>query len=90
MTSFFHVGTGPFYIKALALRGTLYTLISKVDEAVHDLTQVINAADNNVSTKVDMQPDRSPVTLFGNEVIVMNMSVFHTSSCLPIMPYAAL
>ncbi|PFX33618.1 mitochondrial import receptor subunit TOM70-like [Stylophora pistillata] len=45
-------GTGPLYIKALALRGTLYTLISKVDEAVHDLTQVINADDNNVSTKL--------------------------------------
>ena len=39
-------------MKAFALRGTLFTLISKVDEAVRDLTQVINADDENVSTKV--------------------------------------
>ena len=47
------VGPGPLYIKAFALRGTLYTLISKVDEAVRDLTQVINAEDGHASTKVD-------------------------------------
>ena len=56
MASFFHLGIGPLYIKALALRGTLYTLISKVDEAIHDLSQVINADDKTVSTKVDFQP----------------------------------
>ena len=49
----FVVGPGPLYIKAFALRGTLYTLISKVDEAVHDLTQVINSDDEQASTKVD-------------------------------------
>ena len=52
----FHLGIGPLYIKALALRGTLYTLISKVDEAIHDLSQVINADDKTISTKVDFQP----------------------------------
>ena len=51
-----HLGIGPLYIKALALRGTLYTLISKVDEAIHDLSQVINADDKTISTKVDFQP----------------------------------
>ena len=56
MASFFHLGFGPLYIKALALRGTLYTLISKVDEAIHDLSQVINADDKTISTKVDFQP----------------------------------
>ena len=56
MASFFHLGIGPLYIKALALRGTLYTLISKVDEAIHDLSQVINADDKTISTKVDFQP----------------------------------
>lgn len=45
-------GIGPLYIKALALRGTLYTLISKVDEAIHDLSQVINADDKTISTKL--------------------------------------
>ncbi|KAJ7378009.1 Mitochondrial import receptor subunit TOM70 [Desmophyllum pertusum] len=45
-------GTGPLYFKAFALRGTLYTLLSKVDEAVHDLTQVINADDEKTSTKL--------------------------------------
>ena len=45
-------GPGPLYIKAFALRGTLYTLISKVDEAVKDLTQVIDAGDKESSTKV--------------------------------------
>ena len=53
VTFFFHVGTGPLYIKAFALRGTLYTLISEVDEAIHDLTQVVNADDEKVSIKVD-------------------------------------
>ena len=45
-------GPGPFFEKAFALRGTLYTLISKVDEAIKDLTQVIDADDKNVSVKV--------------------------------------
>ena len=53
MTTLFCVGTGPLYFKAFALRGTLYTLLSKVDEAVHDLTQVINADDEKTSTKVE-------------------------------------
>lgn len=48
----FVLGPGPLYIKAFALRGTLYTLISKVDEAVRDLTLVINAEDEQASTKV--------------------------------------
>ena len=48
----FVLGPGPLYIKACALRGTLYTLISKVDEAVRDLTLVINAEDQQASTKV--------------------------------------
>ena len=48
----FVLGPGPLYIKAFALRGTLYTLISKVDDAVRDLTQVINAEDEQASTKV--------------------------------------
>ena len=45
-------GPGPFFVKAFALRGTLYTLISKVDDAIKDLTQVIDADDKNVSVKV--------------------------------------
>ena len=45
-------GPGPFFVKAFALRGTLYTLISKADEAIKDLTQVIDADDMNVSVKV--------------------------------------
>ena len=48
----FVLGPGPLYIKAFALRGTLYTLISKVDDAVRDLTLVINAGDEQASTKV--------------------------------------
>lgn len=46
------LGPGPLYLKAFALRGTLYTLISKVDEAIRDLTQVIDAEDEQVSTKL--------------------------------------
>jgi len=45
-------GPGPLYFKAFALRGTLYTLISKVDEAIKDLTQVIDSDDEHVSIKV--------------------------------------
>ncbi|KAL9964039.1 hypothetical protein ACROYT_G027613 [Oculina patagonica] len=45
-------GTGPLYIKAFALRGTLHCLTSKVDDAVHDLTQVINADEEHASTKL--------------------------------------
>lgn len=45
-------GPGPFYVRALALRGTMYTLISKVDEAIKDLTQVIDSEDEQVSIKV--------------------------------------
>ena len=45
-------GQGPFYVRALALRGTMYTLISKVDEAIKDLTQVVDAEDEQVSIKV--------------------------------------
>lgn len=45
-------GPGPLCVKAFALRGTLYTLISKVDEAVRDLTLVINAEDEQASTKL--------------------------------------
>lgn len=52
MIIFLVKGPGLFYVKAFALRGTLYTLISKVDEAIEDLTQVIDADDENVSTKV--------------------------------------
>ena len=45
-------GPGPFYVRALALRGTMYTLLSKVDEAIKDLTQVIDSEDEQVSIKV--------------------------------------
>ena len=45
-------GPGPLYIKAFALRGTMYTLISRVDEAVQDLTQVVDADSDETSTKV--------------------------------------
>ncbi|XP_015765073.1 PREDICTED: mitochondrial import receptor subunit TOM70-like [Acropora digitifera] len=45
-------GPGPFYVRALALRGTMYTLISKVDEAIKDLTQVIDSEDEQVSIKL--------------------------------------
>lgn len=45
-------GPGPFYVRVLALRGTMYTLISKVDEAIKDLTQVIDSEDEQVSIKL--------------------------------------
>ena len=41
-----------FKLQAYLLRGTMYTLLSKVDEAMADLGNVINAGDDDKYTKV--------------------------------------
>lgn len=48
-------GPGPLYLRAFALRGTMYTLISNIDEAIQDLTQVIDAESLEDLTKVLLQ-----------------------------------
>lgn len=48
----FYQGPGPLYLRAFALRGTMYTLISNVDEAIQDFTQVIDADRTEDLTKV--------------------------------------
>lgn len=45
-------GPGPLYLRAFALRGTMYTLISNIDEAIQDLTQVIDAESLEDLTKL--------------------------------------
>ena len=51
----FYQGPGPLYLRAFALRGTMYTLISNIDEAIQDLTQVIDAESPEDLTKVLLQ-----------------------------------
>lgn len=51
----FYQGPGPLYLRAFALRGTMYTLISNIDEAIQDLTQVIDAESLEDLTKVLLQ-----------------------------------
>ena len=48
----FHEGEGPCYVKALALRGTMYTLMSQLKEAIADLTVVIDMEKTNENKKV--------------------------------------
>ena len=43
---------GVFKLQAYLLRGTMYTLMSKVDDAMADLDCVINAGDDDKYTKV--------------------------------------
>ncbi|KAK3744769.1 hypothetical protein QZH41_013302 [Actinostola sp. cb2023] len=45
-------GEGPCYAKALALRGTMYTLMSQVEDAITDLTEVITMDDDKASIKL--------------------------------------
>lgn len=44
----------PCYAKALALRATMYTLMSQVDDAMSDIDEVINMDDNRASIKVNI------------------------------------
>lgn len=46
---------GVFRLQAHLLRGTMYTLLSKVDEAMADLEQVIDAGDDDKFAKVSPQ-----------------------------------
>ncbi|XP_001637299.2 mitochondrial import receptor subunit TOM70 isoform X1 [Nematostella vectensis] len=45
-------GPSPCYARAMALRGTMHTLMSQVKEAIDDLTQVIDMDDDKASTKL--------------------------------------
>ncbi|XP_031555205.1 mitochondrial import receptor subunit TOM70-like [Actinia tenebrosa] len=45
-------GEGPCYAKAVALRGTMYTLTSQVEDAVKDLTEVIDMDDDKADIKL--------------------------------------
>ncbi|KXJ11106.1 mitochondrial import receptor subunit TOM70 [Exaiptasia diaphana] len=42
----------PFYAKAVALRATMYTLMSQIDDAMCDLDEVINMNDDKASIKL--------------------------------------
>jgi hypothetical protein len=47
-----YAGAGPCFAKAVALRGTMYTLMSQVEDAITDLTEVIKMDDDQANIKV--------------------------------------